>query len=265
MLAAAEPKSSEGIELEAFDPQVVIIDDKESDVRDLENAFNNLNIGSQYLKADDTEPNFPNKPFENVKLVFLDLVYKEHFGGDNFDAYICADWLKHTIPEGKKYILVIWSKDIGNTAELIAAIQETGGTIPFEIIQKSKSEYLINNVEDNIQKMLGELGIRIKGPITDVQEFYGKVIDIEEDAVLINCLLNENPKFFEVRRFDLQPFQGYIDLREGIFLRIKVTTKPGSRTIDFANEDIDISEKFVKPDAEIIDDSDTIDWLNASK
>jgi len=250
------------LELLEFGSQVAIIDDRRADAQPIEDAFNNLNIGNQFFEVDFIQPKFPNHPLENVKLVFLDLHYNEAFGAA-FEPYVCADWLKHIVPQGRKYTLVVWSRDVEKTDELVEAIIAIGAPLPFSVDRKSKPEYLKENVQDNIEKMLVELGITTKGLEIDVKEFYGKILEVEDDSVLINCLLNENPKIFEVRRFDLLPFTDYIQLIPGKFVHIKITTKPGSKTIEFTEENSDLAEMFIKPDNDDdYKDPETIDWLN---
>ncbi|GAB2828527.1 hypothetical protein [Ferruginibacter profundus] len=252
------------IELIEFGSQVAIIDDNYQDAQPIEDAFNNLNVGNQYFKVDYIQPKYPGHPLGNVKLVFLDLYYDEGYGAD-FNPYWCAEWLKHIVPEGRKYTLVVWSKDIRLTNILLQTIVEVGAPYPSVLDRKSKPDYLKDNIQDNIEKMLGELGIKLKEIEIDIHEFHGKILEIEDDAVLINCLINEDPKVFEIRRFDLLPFQDHIDLKIGNFVHIKITTKPGSRTIDFSNVQDNLSNKFTKPDEENFEDEETIDWLNPSK
>ncbi len=255
---------SEIVEVELIDigPQVVFVDNVEKDAKPLEDAFNNLNIANRFIEVDYIEPNYPKHPLKDVKLIFLDLFLNDGFGAD-FDAYACTEWLKRIVPEGKKYSLIIWSKDVDRADQLLQVIKEEKVTYPEVVERKSKPDYLRSNVNLNIEKMLNELGINLK--ILNVQEYPAKILEVEENAVLINCLVNESPKVFEVRRFDLEPFKDYLNLEPGNFLKLKITTKPGSRTIDFENASTDLSEMFIKPDIEIIDDTETIDWLKKDK
>ena len=78
--------------------------------------------------------------------------------------------------------------------------------------------------------------------------FYGEIIDIQKDHILLNCLLDESHSNFQIRRFDILPFINSVDLEGGKFISIKVTTKPGIRIFEFLNEPNDLSEKFMKRD-----------------
>ena len=140
---------------------MVIIDDQPEAARPIEIAFNNLNIGNQFFQADDVLPIYPEHPLKNIKLVFLDLYYNNTYG-TNFNPHACADWLEHIVPAGKDYTLVIWSNDVDKTDILLNAIREINGTLPTTVVQKSKKDYLRENLQDNIEKMLGELGIHLK-------------------------------------------------------------------------------------------------------
>ncbi len=252
-------KFSEEIQLIEFGYQVAIVDNEDVDAKPLAEAFDSLNVGNHYYRVDPTEPQFPEHTQKDVKLVFLDLYYDDSFGS-KFEADVCVDWLERIIPHGQPYTLVVWSKDVELTSELRITMVKRNLTMPVKIIKKAKADYLIGNVHDNIERMLSELGIRLKD--IDQHEYYGKVIQLEADSVLIMCLIDEKTTEFEVRRFDLQPFANHISLEIGKFLKIKVTTKPGSRTIDFFEETQNLSLMFIKPDVELDTETQRMDWLN---
>jgi hypothetical protein len=240
-------------------PRIAIIDDKDEDARPIELAFDDLHVGNQYFNVDMLDPQYPAQPLKDVEMVFLDLHYNEGFGAA-FDPYLCINWLNRIVPAGRKYILVVWSRDIDLTGELMAIMTDLRVTIPYYTFTKSKQQYRIADNQYDIPRLLDEVGVSLKQLDIEVMDFYGNVLEIEEEEVLINCLINEDPKVFEVRRFDLQPFRNYMQLYPGQFLRIKITTKPGSRVIEFLEENNDLSQKFIKPDSE--EDFGSIDWLN---
>jgi hypothetical protein len=229
-------------------PQVAIIDDKKEEAEPIEKAFDSLNVGNQFFLVDFTEPKYPEHPLNNIELVFLDLHYNEGFGAE-FDPYLCSDWLKRIVPQGKKYVLVIWSRDPEKAKELLPVMRELGVTLPFLIETKAKHEYQNKNGEYDMDRLLSELREKSQVYETITEDFLGKILEVEDDTVLINCLLSEEPKVFEVRRFDLQPFKDFVTLTPGTFLNIKITTKPGERSIDFYPILDDMDEKFKKPDS----------------
>lgn len=229
-------------------PQVAIIDDKRDEAEPIERAFNDLNVGNQLFIVDFTEPKYPEHPLNNIELVFLDLHYNEGFGVD-FDPYLCCDWLNRIVPPDKKYVLVIWSRDIEKADYLLEVMKELKVTIPFLTEVKSKQEYQDKHGHYDIDRLLKELRDKSMKYETITEDFLGKILEINDETVLINCLMNEDPKVFEVRKFDLQPFKDFVDLTPGSFLNIKITTKPGERSIDFYPLLDDMSEKFVKPES----------------
>lgn len=241
-------------------PRIAIIDDKGEDAKPIETAFDNLHIGNQYFNVDLADPKYPVRPLKDVEMIFLDLHYDEGFGA-SFDPFLCINWLDKIVPVGKKYILIVWSRDVILTDTLMAAMIDVRLTMPYRTLTKRKQTYRIGDNQYDIPKLLDEVGVSLKELEFEVLDFYGKVLEVEENEVLINCLINEEPKVFEIRRFDLQPFKNYMELQPGQFLRIRITTKPGSRVIDFLEVNSDLSEKFIKPEPE--DDFGNIDWLNS--
>jgi hypothetical protein len=230
-------------------PQVAIIDDKEEEAKPIEKAFDDLNVGNQLFIVDFTDPQYPEHPLNNLELVFLDLHYNEAFGAD-FDPYLCCNWLNKIVPPDKKYVLVIWSRDPEKAEQLLEAMKEVKVTIPFLTEIKPKQEYQNGIGQYDIDRLLMELRDKSKEYESSTEDFLGKVLEVYEDTVLINCLINEDPKVFEVREFDLQPFKDFVTLTPGSFLNIKITTKPRERSIDFYPLSEDMSEKFVKPESE---------------
>src|ERR1035437_2565573 len=104
-------------------PQVAIIDDIQDEVLSIEKHLEENKIGYKYFNVDYTQPKYPSEPIQTLEIVFLDLFYNTNFSVD-FDPYQCVEWLIHVVPKWKKYILVIWSKDIHVTDELIRLMKE---------------------------------------------------------------------------------------------------------------------------------------------
>lgn len=239
-------------------PQVAIIDDREEDAIPIEIAFNELSIGNKFFKVDFAEPNYPKNPLQNVEIVFLDLYYNEGYGY-NFDPFLCINWLEKVVPKGRKYVLVIWSRDTVHTEELLNEMQTLDMAVPYFTDTKPKNEYRNTDNSYDIKRLLEELTKKLDEFNVKTEEFYGKILEIEESNVLVNCLISEEPSCFEIRRFSIDPFKDYIDLEEGRFVHIKIITKPGSIAIDFSNELSDLSSKFIKVDMENLGD---LSWLN---
>jgi hypothetical protein len=229
-------------------PQVAIIDDIPAEVASIENVLRELNIGNKYFEVDGLEPNYPSEPIKTIEIVFLDLFYNTQIAAE-FNPYACVDWLKHIIPHGKKYILIIWSKDIQHKDELLQIIKELDAPYPFYVENKLKDNYRTADHEYNIKKLLSELDVVLQKEIQISNEIYfGQIVSIEEDSLLINCLIHEESKTFELRRFDIDIFKKYIPIETGRFIEIKVKTTPGKREFEFNEIYKDLSEIFIKSD-----------------
>ena len=228
-------------------PQVIIVDDIETEVASIEHVLSEMNIGNKFFKVDYTQPAYPIEPIQTAEVVFLDLFYNTRAAAE-FDPYACGEWLNHIIPQGKKYILIVWSKDTHVTDDLLKTLTEIGAPFPYLVERKLKSEYQSGQNEYNIKLLLKELNIKLEQIETSVEEFHGQIIFIEEESILINCLIHEESKTFEVRRFDIDVMKNYIDIEKGKFVQIKIITTPGRRVFEFSNEARDLSKIFVKDD-----------------
>lgn len=232
---------------EILGPQVAIIDNNENEIKSIEVELNELKIGNKFFEVDYVEPIFPEQPLSTVELVFLDLYLQTSIR--KFDPYMCINWLNAVVPVGKKYILIIWSNDTHETEHLMEVMKQEGAPIPFLLETRVKGEYQTSDNEYDIRRLLAELNIELSEKITLTSEEYsGQIILVEPKSILINCKIFDEPPTFEVRRFDIKPFQGYINPEKGMFLKITVVNKPGSKTFEFALDPSDLSEFFKKPD-----------------
>ena len=226
-------------------PDVVVIDDTDREVQSLLNTLNQRGIRNEYVKVD-LAGNMPDHNIiSNIKLVFLDLNYNIGVGS-SFDPHYCAELVHRIVPRGKQYYLVAWTKDSDKTDSVIEILREQD-LLPVSYVSKLKEQFRTGDSTYNIDKLLDELNNDFD-KIRDVHNFYGEIIEVEQDFVLINCLLDEEKKIFQIRRFDKAPFEGYINIEVGNFISIRSTTKPGSRLFEFSNESTDLSKYFKKPD-----------------
>lgn len=216
-----------------FGPQVAIVDDNPEEVQGIMDYFDTRNVGYQYFNADIANPQYPEKPLDSVELVFLDLYYSA-----KFDAEQCAQWVDDIIPDNKQYELIILSKDSHRTEEVISTLLKINKA-PRTYDTKQKSDY---NKAGGIQQMIDEVKARVSEG--QVQEFVGQVLDIEEDSIIIDCLVDEENNVFQKRRFEIAPFTNFLNLDGEILITIKVTTKVGSISYEFLNSPYDAHEKF---------------------
>ncbi|HAO07113.1 MAG TPA: hypothetical protein DCQ50_09005 [Chryseobacterium sp.] len=251
---------------EILGPQVAIIDNNENEIKSIEVELNELKIGNKFYEVDYIEPNYPIQPLNTVEMVFLDLYLQA--GLRKFDPYMCINWLNAIVPAGKKYILIIWSNDTHEADQLMKVMKEEGAPIPFLLEIREKGKYETADYEYDIRRLFKELNEELSEKITlNSEEYYGQIILVEPKSVLINCKLFDDPPIFEVRRFDITPFQGFITPEKGMFLKITITNKPGSKTFEFVLEPTNLSESFKKPDdfegldLSFLDDSNDEDYL----
>lgn len=78
---------------------------------------------------------------------------------------------------------------------------------------------------------------------------YGQILEIDEETVILCCLIDEDEKHFQRRRFDRQFFEGKVNLAINQFVEMKIFTKPGEVKFTFANTNRqDLNEKFTPKD-----------------
>lgn len=224
-------------------PEVVIIDDTDREVLSLQEKLKERNIKFEYLRVDQTGYQAESVLISNIKLVFLDLYYNTGFGS-SFQPHFCAELIRRVIPLGKQYCLVVWTKDPDKIEEVIEALKEID-LAPTSYFSKRKEDFRNGDADYDIDKLLLELDNEFEA-IKEVQDFIGEIINVEENQVLINCLIGKKEPIFQMRRFNKLLFKNYIDLKSGNFLSIKSISKPGSIIFEFSNESSDVSEVFNK-------------------
>jgi hypothetical protein len=240
-------------------PQVAIVDDVIEEAGPIADALTAMNIGNQFIYVDLANPVYPEKPLHNVELVFLDLHYGEGLGLP-FEPYICCEILQRIVPPGQKYVLVIWSKDVHKSEEVLALMKEVGITPPVFLDISRKDKYQIEGGYD-IGRLLQDLRGKLKNFQVTTLDYTGQIIEIREKEVIINCLIRKDPPAFEIRTFERSLFEDLSLLKEHGFLHIRIVSRPGERSITFVPEENDLSEKFKKPESEPED----LSWLNDSE
>jgi hypothetical protein len=236
--------------------KVLIIDDVESDIKSIKERLDDKDIPYEFRQVDLGGDRKEYQPLETVELVFLDLDYKHGFLNP-VDPYLCAEQIRQGIREGQQYYLVAWTKDPDDLPGVLEALRELN-LLPVTSVAMKKVIYETSKNAYNIDQLFTDINIEFK-KTEEVQEFLGRIIAVEEENVLINCILLDDPEVYEVRRFDLLPLQGHIDLVKGTVMRIKVTTKPGSRTYEFIQENPEKAKLFIKPDD--FEDLDDLSFL----
>lgn len=229
---------------ELIGPDIVVVDDTDREVESLIKTLKGRGLNTEYIKVDFAGSMQDHKPLNSIKLMFLDLNYNTGIGS-SFDPYFCAELVNRIVPKDKQYYLVTWTKDADKTESVIEVLKEFN-IAPVKYSSKLKEQYRTGAKSYNIDLLLKELNDEFD-QVVKINQFYGEIIEISDDSLLINCLLDEVKGIFQIRRFDHAPFTNYIELNVGGIISIRSTTKPGSRVFEFFNEPEDKSSLFKKP------------------
>jgi hypothetical protein len=220
-----------------FGPVIAIVDDKKEEVQGILDYLASQDIGFRYFDADIDEKNFPENHIESVELIFLDLYYSSAF-----DPYQCAQWIDDIVPNNKQYELVVWSRDSHRTDELLSVLIEIN-KFPRFCITKQKSEAY--ETPEGIEKLLKE----VKSEINQVKklkvdEFLAEIIDISEYHIVLNCLIDKESNFFQIRKFEKTPLAHFSKFDVGTILMVKITTSKGERLFEYIEQFEDYSSLF---------------------
>jgi hypothetical protein len=75
--------------------------------------------------------------------------------------------------------------------------------------------------------------------------FFAEIIEVEEESVLMNCQINENPVVNEVRHFAPELFE---NPKLNDYFKVTIITQVGSLTMSLEKVNEDLSKMFEKPD-----------------
>lgn len=211
---------------------VALIDDMPSDALPIQTALGERRISADFFEVNLEEMQAPPQPIESIELVFLDLHYDPNIGLP-FDPFRCAQSMKGIVPEGKRYVLVIWSRDTNKAQDVLDLLDDINLS-PTQCYLKSKEEYSLADGRYDVDRLISELNFDVGTPST-TESFYGQIIDVKAHSVLVDCLVDEEQRKFQRRRFDRQPLEGAVNLEEGGYIFIRIINKSGSKTFEFSN------------------------------
>ena len=80
-----------------------------------------------------------------------------------------------------------------------------------------------------------------------IDSFKAQIIEIEEDQVIMRCLLDEEEMIFEDRYFDISPLLGLGDIKTGQFYEVRIYISPGEKKLVFNKANEVFSEFFNEP------------------
>lgn len=119
-----------------LEPNVIIVDDVREEIQGIYDYFSQKGIGCKIFNPDLVEGDeFPETPFSDVSLIFLDLHYTK-----TFDAELCAGWIRHILKPKSFYILVMWTKDQSKAVEVSQELTKHYLT-PFLTVIKAKTDF----------------------------------------------------------------------------------------------------------------------------
>lgn len=222
-------------------PQVAIVDNEEEEVKSIESSLEELHIGYKFFNADPFVASFPDAPIDTIELVFLDLFYSTDYN-KSLDPYSPAQWVDKIIPQGKEYYLIVLSRDIHDANSVIKVLYEINKLPVSYRIQKKEFETKesILDIKSIFEGMKIEYQKKFKSEVT---EFIGEIINVDDEEVVVNCLIDAEKQIYQIRRFDKLPLKN-IRLENGSYLTIKITTKPGERLFEFINNNGDHNKLF---------------------
>ncbi|WP_205514358.1 hypothetical protein [Longitalea arenae] len=221
-------------------PRVAFVDDMEDQIIKLDEAVREMKAGSIFFNATPHLAVFPDAPLDTVKLLFLDLYYQKDFVPE-----MSANWVEKIIPKNTEYELVVWSKDTDETDKLLPILDQ------FSLKPKNVERWQKNRYTD-VDKLKAKVK-EVTGHIPNLEQitqenFFGEILEVEKDGVLVNCNIGLEKPVFQVRKFDRELLSRVDNLKPGRFVKIIIYTKPGARLIDIMEDLEDRSALFKTPD-----------------
>ena len=77
-----------------------------------------------------------------------------------------------------------------------------------------------------------------------VEKIPAQILEIADGHVLLNCLLDEEERQFQLRKYDLEPIEGAVTLEKNNIIQITITTFEGERVFSFKDGTPDLKQKF---------------------
>lgn len=177
-----------------LEPNVVVIDDKYSEVMGIIRYYNDKGIGCKYFNADLFEMDAelpPEKPYSDVNLIFLDLFYSEQ----PFDPEMPAGWVRRLVHPKTFYVLVLWTKDQSMGKEVLEILRSKD-VMPYIHITKSKKDFVSGPNEYNFAKLFESIDEEInKIPVLDEILIWKNSLKRTSNVVL-GGLVSQNEKEF---------------------------------------------------------------------
>lgn len=225
------------------EPRVLLIDDVQEEIEDIRLALNERSIPNEFVNVDIENVYHREFPLESVELIFLDLNFNKGFNAEIIPE-LCVQIIKDAVKEGKEYYLVIWSKDADESKEVLDLLS-LHGISPVKSILRKKGLYLTPHDGYDIDRLFREINDEFSN-VMEIEEIEGEILDIEEDCVIVDCVLDKEKGIIQKRKFDKLPFTNIQNLKAGNYVTIRIITKPGSKIYEFYNNSKDLKDTFNK-------------------
>lgn len=179
-----------------FEPNIIVIDDKQDEVQGIIDHYCNQGLGCKFYNADYIDgDSYPAIPYSDVNLIFLDLLYSDK----DFDSEQCSNWIRTLIPEKSFYTLIIWTKDPSHAEDVLSELEkDVVNRVPFKYFIKSKVDFSIDSESKfDYSKLFYEIEDEME-KISSLKEIsnWKKSIKGASNIVVGNLVKNSNPDNF---------------------------------------------------------------------
>ncbi len=180
----------------SFEPNIIVIDDKEEEVKGIVDHYVEQGLGCKFYNADYADGDeMPDKPYSDVSLVFLDLFFNK-----DFDAEQCSSWIQSLIYKKSFYILIIWSRDPAKTSLVIDELLKIN-RLPFLILEKNKTDYPPKGtLKYDFTKLFDEINAELE-KTSSLKEIgiWKKIVKSSANVVVGSLIKNTNPQSFNLK------------------------------------------------------------------
>jgi hypothetical protein len=80
-----------------------------------------------------------------------------------------------------------------------------------------------------------------------VKALWGKIMEVTQNKVIVKCLVDVDNKVFQIRKFDITPFQGTVNLKINQYIEIKIYTRSGERKFTYRNANSEKLHQLFEP------------------
>jgi hypothetical protein len=80
-----------------------------------------------------------------------------------------------------------------------------------------------------------------------VKAIWGEIMEITDNKVIVKCLVDEGNRIFQIRKFDITPFRGTVNLEISQYIQIKIYTRSGERKFTYRNANNDKLYSIFEP------------------